>query len=325
MKNFPLTLLFLLVACLVSAQDFSDPGAYNNYITDRQYLVEGKLTECTLHSIHDENREQAAVCMKEYADLLRQTVKDIESMPPLNGDADLHDKAADYFRVRLETATSDYTGQLEKAIDSLSFQAIQTYLELQAAQHSKLEKAHAVFSVAQSDFAQKQGYKLTMSDTAQALENKIKVVNRVTDYHNRVHFNCLKILRALGHFEEAMTASEGQRAEFWRSRLEADCREAQARLEQIPPYLGDGALLEKAHKYLRCQSALAEQDFQAITLFLIKFNATEPASQEEVNAYNAAAEGFNAAIAKINATLLPLANELQAESDAFLKRHTPTK
>ncbi|GAA4386066.1 LIC11966 family surface protein [Hymenobacter koreensis] len=305
-------LLLAGLATTASAQTFTDPGAYNNFIVAEQRAMLKKNLRYISKAAHSDNEKKIDA---KRLDLVKQTelsLSKLGKMPAFQDDKGFKDQSIEAFLQLLKVYSEDY-----KAVDMLAatrtatIENMEQYFRLQEIAERKLQVVNDSVDAAQQRFAKRHGMTTTQDPEGKRLAQYMAQVSEVNSYQHRVFLAEFRIEKASAKLTDAMNAQDAAAFETARLQLLEDSKTALSALATVPAFRGKDAQYREAAKNLvnhyagMCQNqfvkmqelmqrkdALSKADVTAFNGYINYFNQN---NQKYIDAYNRASHQFMAA------------------------------
>lgn len=339
-KTWVLIFLLILVFSL-SAQDFSDPVTYLDFINRKNYEIGKQLWNYMRISAHSRNDKRIAREKAKLIQTIADTKNEIAQLPPLNGKTDLRDSMVSY----LDYAKKLITGELTlveqmKLVAQKSFSAMQEYLARRDEISHKLDQKGDMVRKIFRQTADENNIKLTESQSK--LMQKIQLASFVNDYYDKLFLIYFRNYLALSRVIDAISDKNADLFVAWRDSLTQSISWSYEQLKKIGPFNNDYSLYQTTKEIV--------DDFQKInTLYLPAFEEYFQAKKElkhwqevvsskpreeltvqEINSYNSAVDSYNAAVKKANLTMeniQEVTNNISSKWEKavkkFMDKHVP--
>jgi hypothetical protein len=182
------------LATTASAQTFTDPGAYNNFIVSEQRAMLKKNLRYISKSAHSDNEKKIDAKRQ---DLIKQTeasLNKVAKLPAFQDDKGFKEQTTEAFYRLLKVYSEDY-----KAVDMLAatrtatIENMEQYFKLQEIAEAKMQVVNDSVDAAQKRFAQR--HKMTISEDAEGkrLANYMRQVSEVNSYQHKVYLAQFRI------------------------------------------------------------------------------------------------------------------------------------
>jgi hypothetical protein len=235
----------------VSAQTFTDPGAYNNFIVSEQRAMLKKNLRYISKSAHSDNEKKID---SKRQDLIKQTelsLNKVAKMPAFQDDKGFKEQTTEALYQLLKVYSEDY-----KAVDMLAATRTATvanmeqYFKLQEIAEAKLQVVNDSVDAAQKRFAQR--HKMTISEEPEGkrLANYMRQVSEVNSYQHKVYLAQFRIEKANARLTDALNAQDAAAFEQARQQLVQDAQTAATELTAITPFRGKDAQYRDAARNL---------------------------------------------------------------------------
>ncbi|QJX48695.1 hypothetical protein HMJ29_17930 [Hymenobacter taeanensis] len=249
---------FLLTAALLtglattaSAQTFTDPGAYNNFIVAEQRAMLKKNLRYISKAAHSDNEKKID---SKRQDLIKQTelsLNKVAKMPAFQDDKGFKEQTTEALYQLLKVYSEDY-----KAVDMLAatrtatVENMEQYFRLQEIAEAKMQVVNDSVDAAQKRFAQR--HKMTISEDPEGkrLANYMRQVSEVNSYQHKVYLAQFRMEKASARLLDALNAQDAAAFEAARQQLVLDTQTATKELSAIAPFRGKDAQYRDAARNL---------------------------------------------------------------------------
>lgn len=304
--------MLTFTALTASAQTFSSPGEYNNYIVAEQRAMLKKNLRYISKSAHSDNEKKIDA---KRVDLVKQTelsLNKLAKMPAYKDDKGFKEQTTEAFYQLLKVYSEDY-----KAVDMLAatrtatVENMEQYFALQEAAERKLRVINDSVDAAQHRFAKRHGLSFSEDAEGRRLAQYMQQVSEVNAYQHQVFLGHFRIEKATAKLHDALQAQDAAGFEAARVQLLAAAQAAQTELTAVPAFRGKDGQYRDAAKALvgfyagMCEKQfvqlqalmqrkdqLSKADVTAINSYINQLNA---GSQKYTDAYNRAGNTFMAA------------------------------
>jgi hypothetical protein len=279
MKSLTLFFLSIYFVGSLTAQEFSTPVQYFDYLNNEHNQLAAKNLEYVQYSVHSEDVQEVESKRMEVIDQLGKAILKVGTLPPYKEDDTMRKELLTVLKMYLESFEIEFTEiNMLKSESSESYESMQKYLEAQDVAEKKLAKAADQFQAAQREFAQKNNIKLI-----QAEENsEINQINKVNAYYRVVFMKYFRISKLNAAFTDAMNEKDVDNMQKARLQLLEATREELKKLRLFPDFNGDTEFRQAGINYVEFHKDLAEGDYNKMITIMKKENV----SQEDVDTYN---------------------------------------
>ncbi len=341
MKKTGVLIFLLSLVFSLSAQDFSDPVTYLDFINRKNYEIGKQLWNYMRISAHSRNDKRIAKEKVKLIQTIEATRREIAQLPPLNGKTDLRDSMVSY----LDYAKKLITGELTlvekmKLVAQKSFSAMQEYLAKRDEISNKLREKGKMVNEIFKQTAQENNIVLTESQSK--LLQKIQLAGFVNDYYDKLFLIYFRNYLALSRVIDAISDKDTVHFVAWRDSLTQSISWSYDQLKKIGPFNNDYSLYQTTREIV---DEFKKINTQYLTAFEEYFQATEELKHwqevvsskpreeltvQEVNSYNSAVDSYNAAVKKVNIameSIQEITNNISDKWDKavkkFMDKHVP--
>lgn len=300
------------LATTASAQTFSDPGSYNNFIVNEQRTMLKKNLRYISKAAHSENEKKIEARRLDVVKQTELSLKNLAKLPAFQGDKDFKENATEALYQMLKVYSVDYKQvDLLAATRTATVENMERYFKLQELTDAKLQVVNDSVNAAQLRFAKRHGMSLSKSPEDEKLDKYLAQVNEVNAYQHKVFLAQFRIEKASARLTDAISAQDAKLFEVARVQLQEDAKIALAELTAIPAFRGkDGNYRDAARNLVKFYDSMcAEQfvkmkdimerkdkltqvDVKQMNGFITSYNNQ---NQKLVNAYNQANNTFQSA------------------------------
>ncbi|KAA3630913.1 MAG: hypothetical protein DWQ02_17170 [Bacteroidetes bacterium] len=309
MKSFSVFLLSFCFIGILSAQEFSAPVDYFDYLNNQHNQLVVKNLEYVQHSVHSEDVQEVEAKRIEVIEQLGKTILKVGTLPPYGEDDSIRKELLTVLKSYLESFEIEFTEiNILKSKSSESYEAMQEYLDAQDAAEKKLAKAADQYQKAQREFAERHNIKLLEAEE----NSEINQINKVNAYYRVVFMKYFRISKLNAAFTDAMNARDVENMKIFRLKLLTAAREELKKLQLFPDFNGNTRFRDSGIEIVKFHKELAEEDYQK----MVNIMGKEEISQEDVNTYNAI-------INRINNKVAELTNIYNNELNNLLRSNVP--
>ncbi|ALD20854.1 hypothetical protein [Hymenobacter sp. DG25A] len=307
------------VTTTASAQTFTDPGAYNNFIIGEQRAMLKKNLRYISKAAHSDNEKKIDA---KRLDLVKQTelsLNRLAKLPAFEDDKGFKDQTTEAFYQLLKVYSEDY-----KAVDMMastrtgSVENMERYLHAQEVAEAKLQVVNDSVNAAQSRFAKRHKMSISEDPEGKRLAQYMRQVSEVNAYQHQVFLAQFRTEKGCAMIADAMRLQNAGEFEVARVKLLEDTKLALASLAAVPAFRGKDVQYRDAARNLarHYNSMCANQYVKMKDLMERKDNL----SQADVDAYNKyinfyntqnqkVTEAYNRAGSVFMATYVPVFND----------------
>lgn len=305
-----LTFVFLCCAAAAWAQGYSSPGAYGTALFNEHAMVSNKNMDYLQHSVHSDDYALIEQKRMVLIQQIQQSLTNVRTMPPYEGDAKLRDEIAAVFEAYLALFKVEF-----RQVDVLrrsskdSYIAMENYLKATTEAEKKLDAASARAAAAQAAFARK--HKLQIEEDEE--NSSSKTLSRLNDYYRAVFLRVFKLSKKDAEFSDALKEQSFGKMDRYRRELDVICDDQLYYLGKLPDFNGDASYRDAALALTKFYKDLAVNGYKTMTDVIRK---GDKRTNEDI-------EAFNAVITKINEELPALHDAVNEAGDQLFKKHVP--
>ncbi|KUG08866.1 LIC11966 family surface protein [Solirubrum puertoriconensis] len=295
-----------------SAQTFTDPGSYNNFIVAEQRTMLKKNLRYISKSAHSDNEKKIDARRVELVKQTELSLNKLAKMPAFKDDKGFKEQTTEAFYQLLKVYSEDY-----KAVDMLAAtrtataENMEQYFKLQEVAERKLQAINDSVDAAQQRFAKRHGMSISADPEGERLAKFMAQVSEVNAYQHKVVLAQFRIEKSSAKLSDAISAQDAVSFEAARVKLLEDTKVALTELATIPAFRNKDTQYRDAAKSLvnfyagMCQNQfpkfhelmlrkdqLTKADVTAINGYINQLNT---GSQKFTQAYNQAGSNFMAA------------------------------
>lgn len=305
-------LTFLMMANLCNAQDDS-PVTSLNQINTAVAKISQKYLAYMSSVAHNNNKAKKAE--KKRDELLEQIIDsraDVMGVPGYKGDKSLKEATLEYLKITSDVMNEKYEKVVNmEDIAEQSYDNMEAYLLMQKAINDKVDEANEFRRVKTEEYCKK--YNIKLVDTKDEMSEKLKTLNEVNEYENKVYLIFFKCSAQEAQLMEALDKKNITSIEQIKSAMAKYADEGLAKLDTLKSYKGDVLLKNSCRSSLEFFKKEAEK-FSVLTDYFMKEEAfekikknfeTNPSAKNdkaEVEKYNKAVNEINAASKQYNQT-----------------------
>ncbi|MCB2377097.1 hypothetical protein LGH70_05860 [Hymenobacter sp. BT635] len=305
------SLLTGLTTIKASAQTFTDPGAYNNFIIGEQRAMLKKNLRYISKAAHSDNEKKVDAKRMELVKQTEISLAKLAKLPAFEDDKGFKDQTTEAFYQQLKVYSEDY-----KAVDMMagtrtgSVENMERYLHAQEVAEGKLQAVNDSVNAAQQRFAKR--HKMTVGEDPEGkrLSQYMKQVSEVNTYQHQVFLAQFRTEKASAMLADAMRQQNAADFEAARVQLQADTQAALDQLAAVPAFRGkDAQYRDAARNLVKTYNSMCADQFVKLKDLIerkdklskadvdlynkcISFYNTQ--NQKVVNAYNQASSTFMA-------------------------------
>jgi len=318
-------LSLLLLAVTIHAQDFTNPGSYMSYTTEKIRNVNQSYMNYLSAVSHGKSARKVDKLREKVVNLIFDTRGEINSMPAFKGDRTLKEATAAYLKTTYIVFNEDYAKIVNmEEIAEQSYDAMEAYLLAQQKADEKLQEASAKQAQVFRDFGQK--FNVQIEERKDELDMKMEKAGKVNDYYNKVYLLFFKSNKQEAYLVQSINAADVNSTEQNRNALLNYSTIGLEGLQTVAAFESDASLVTACRRVLHFYKEEAEKKMEVISNYIlagdnfkkIKKNFDKkPANQRtqaDTDTYNKAIEEINKAGALYN----KVNNEINKERDEML-------
>lgn len=317
--NLLFTILFLALFTffpkLISAQDFSNPAAYNDYIVDMQSKVLQMNVNYVMESVHNDNFEQVEASRLRLIKMITQAKGVVNAMPPFEENSVFRDEAESVFSLYLDAFNIEFKeANLLKEKRQESYKAMEDFYQAQDKAEKKLEVASDKLIAAQRKFAEDHDMEILMSKGNSSTQNMIQTINKVNGYTRVVFLTYFKVSKDDAAVLDAMEEGNAGKMESFRKKMLISIDEGLTKLKALGAYEENDEFRQSAVDLLEFHKKMGNESYPELIKFINK--KEEELTQADVDMYNGVIQLLNSQ----PPLLLTKFNQLNMD---FYKKHIP--
>ncbi|GAB3223032.1 hypothetical protein GCM10027346_01610 [Hymenobacter seoulensis] len=239
------------VATSASAQTFTDPGAYNNFIVSEQRAMLKKNLRYISKSAHSDNAKKIDAKRQ---DLIKQTeasLQKVAKLPAFQDDKGFKEQTTEALYQLLKVYSEDYKAvDLLAATRTATVENMEQYFKLQEMAEAKMQVVNDSVDAAQKRFAQRHNMTISEDPEGKRLAVYMRQVSEVNSYQHKVYLAQFRIEKANARLTDALNAQDAALFEQARLQLVQDAQTATTELTAIKPFRGKDAQYRDAARNL---------------------------------------------------------------------------
>jgi uncharacterized protein YfkK (UPF0435 family) len=301
-----------LAGLSASAQTFTNPGEYNNFIVAEQRAMLKKNLRYISKSAHSDNEKKIDSKRMDLVKQTEQSLNKLAKMPAFKDDKGFKEQTTEAFYQLLKVYSEDY-----KAVDMLAatrtatVENMEQYFRLQEVAEHKLQVINDSVDAAQLRFARRHGMTIGEDPEGKRLARYMQQVSEVNAYQHKVFLAHFRIEKANAKLSDALQGQDAASFEAARQQLLTDAKAALTELAAVPAFRGKDAQYRDAAKALvTFYAGMCEKQFVQlhdlmqrkdqlskadVTAFNSCINQLNAGGQKYTEAYNRAGSTFMAA------------------------------
>ena len=308
-----LSLMLIIIAGNIFAQDFSNPGIYMTAISNAQVEMDQKYMAYISAASHGRRAKKVDKMRQAALESIDNARFKTIDLPIYKGDNSLRQSGIDYIKLTYNVFNEDYAKIINlQEIAEQSYDEMQALLLLQEKTDEKIDEAQSKMHEASNAFAAK--YNVKIIESKDELREKLDIAGKLNVYKNNVYLLFFKCYWQDGELVKAMNAGKVTQAEQSRSSLIKYASEGLTGLDSLKSFDGDPALANTCREVLKFYKSAAETDMPKLMDYFLKkenFEKMKKAmdeksasdrTKEDVKAYNDGVKEFNAATETFNNT-----------------------
>jgi hypothetical protein len=321
------------------AQDFSSPGSYMSYMSDKMQNVNQSYMNYLSAVSHGKSARKVEKLRTKVADLIYNTRGEINSMPPLKGDRSLKDATAAYLKTCYIVFNEDYAKIVNmEEIAEQSYDAMEAYILAQQKAGEKLQEAIDKRNVIFREFAQK--FNVRITDEKDELDRKMEKSDKINDYYNKLYLIFFKSSKQEAYLTQAINAGDVNGMEQNRNALLSYATAGLEELKDIGTFESDASLVTACRRVLNFYRELAEKKMEPFSNYVLaednfkkikkSFDQKSQKSQADIDTYNKAikeinkaGDGYNKANNEINKERAEMMELWNSTVKRFMDYHMP--
>ncbi|SNR29250.1 LIC11966 family surface protein [Hymenobacter mucosus] len=307
------------LATTTSAQTFTDPGAYNNFIVSEQRAMLKKNLRYISKSAHSDNEKKIDAKRQ---DLIKQTelsLNKVAKMPAFQDDKGFKEQTTEALYQLLKVYSEDY-----KAVDMLAatrtatIENMEQYFKLQEVAEAKLQVVNDSVDAAQHRFARRHNMTISEDPEGKRLAAYMRQVSEVNAYQHKVYLAQFRIEKANARLTDALNSQNAAAFEQARLQLLEDTKTAATELAAIVPFRGkDAQYRDAARNLVKFYAGFAANQAAQMKELLERKDSFTKADADKFNGfitvYNTQnqklATAYNQAGNNFQATYIPVFND----------------
>lgn len=339
------TRLFLLIACTCfslacAAQDFENPGVYNEYINQQQENVVKKFLSYNSAVAHGKSARKVEKQRTKLMDEVNESRMNISGMPSFKGDKSFRDSAVSFLKLYYNVLNEDYSKIVNmEEIAEQSYDLMEAYLMAQEKVSEKLGDANKRMREVQLKFAASNN--MRMNNAEDDISHMMKEVSATNEYHHKAYLIFFKSYKQELYLSEALKKGDLNAIEQNKSALVSTVNEGLGKLGQLGAFQGDNSLVTSCKNLLSFYKKEAEEKIPPMVDYFMKKDKFESLkkemdkkgdkrTQQDVDNYNQAVKDINTAGNVYNSNskaiydnVSGLLKDWNEAVENYFKEHTP--
>ena len=301
-KRFAFLSCLSLIFTAGYAQDFSTPGSYMSYMSDKMQNVNQSYMNYLSALSHGKSARKVEKLRTKVADLIFTTRGEINSMPPLKGDRTLKDATAAYLKTCYIVFNEDYAKIVNmEEIAEQSYDAMEAYILAQQKAGEKLEEAIDKRNLVLREFAQK--FYVQITDQKDELDMKMEKAAKVNDYYNKLYLIFFKSNKQEAYLTQAINAGDVNGMEQNRNALLNYATAGLEELKGIDAFESDASMVTACRRILNFYKEMAEKKMEPFSNYVLaedNFRKIKKSYEQKSQKTQADTDSYNKAIKEIN-------------------------
>ncbi len=315
-KTLLTTLFTFAVSTFASAQQFSSPGEYSDYIVKESSLFSEKMLEYTLVSTHSDKGSETANALRNATRQLLAGLSKIERLEPYKGDGRFRNEALSVFKQHKANMEADFDLLITlKEGSKNSYEAMEKYFKANERAQKKLHQTYEKFELAQREFAKKYNMTINKREDAGDFTEMVRIVSEVQDYTQKVYLACFRVDKAESAFMAQLNEKKENNTLLERRRAEllAAAKLASAQIGTIPKKYPDDRYRDAVKKKIDFYTVKAEKDLSEIVR--IQAAGTKKTSADVAI--------YNKTMVELNTFSQTITKELNDTNQEVSRNHVP--
>lgn len=343
MKLFVFTQLIFLLFLLSNQSNAQEltAGAYLDYIGNQYTEVSKDMMSYTSAASHGKGAKKVEKKRQELLITIKEAERTVRKMRPFQGDHQLRDTVASYFKLSHLVLLEDYGKIVDmEEIAERSYDAMEAYMMAKEKANEKLDFSYERVREQHDLFAKKNNIRIIENDSK--LSQKLETSGKVYAYYNKIYLVFFKSYKDEAYLLEALTKGDVNAMEQTKNSLANSSAEGVKKLTSIGFFNSDGSLKNVCQQFLSFyQQEATSKATDQVDFFLKKENYEKikkafdgkrqnDRTKADVDQYNTAVNEYNTSVNKfnsINNDLNKRRNELinlwNKTSDNFLSKYVP--
>jgi len=317
-----IALFAMLNSCRLSAQDFTDPVQYIDYIGKANESLTQKYLVYLSFMSHGKNARKVEKRRTELLNAISDTRFSIQGMPPFKGDRSFRDTTVTYLKILNSVFNEDY-GKIVNMEDiaEQSYDLMEAYMLAKEKANEKLEEASQRQHEAQRKFAG--AHNINLIENENEMGAKMKIADEVMKHYQEVYLIFFKSDKQEAYLMDAVNNKNINAVEQNLNSLQSFSEEGLAKLKELKAYNNDPSLIVSCRSMLNFYLSEIKR-MNIMTDFFLKqenfaklkkkFDASKK-TQKDVDAFNEAVNDINAAGKTYNETNADLNKERNSNLD----------
>jgi hypothetical protein len=279
--------LFTGLTTFASAQTFTDPASYNNFIVNEQRIMLKKNLRYISKAAHSENEKKIEARRLDVIKQNELSLKNLAKLPAFQGDKDFKENATEALYQTLKVYSVDYKQvDLLAATRTATVENMERYFKMQEIADAKLQVVNDSVNAAQLRFAKRHGMTLGKSPEDDKLDKYLALVNEVNVYQHKVFLAQFRIEKSSAQLTDAISAQNAAAFEVARLKLQEDSKTAMAELAAIPAFRGkDGSYRDAARNLVKFYDSMCAEQFVKMKDIMERKDKLTQADVKQMNSF----------------------------------------
>ncbi len=336
------TILIVLIAMSISAQDTSSPVAYLSSISTVMDPLEKETWKYIRTSSRSKNVKRIEGQRMKLVEKIAVAKATISGYQGYQGDNSLRDAVVDYFDLSIHLLNDDYAEILDmQSIVDQSYDLLEAYTIANEEAEAKMDEAFDQMSEQQKAFANTHSITLMEGEESQTTK-KLREASAAIDYYNELMLPVARASFEESYVIEALNRGDINGAQQHLNSLNDFLIEIKQQIKDAGAYKGDTKLKYAAERLVRFYEEEASDaiptmiDFYLITDDMEQqtaaIDAVKPKKRTKkmiedynkaINTYNKELNNYNKINEKANKDRESLNNKWQEAIENFFVQHIP--
>jgi len=335
-----LSLMLLFTSVISNGQDTNDAGVYLDQIGTQYNEISKDMMSYSSAASHGKGAKKVDKKRQELITTVKEAERAVRRMRPYQGDSQLRDSVAAYFKLTHLVLLEDYGKIVDmEEIAEQSYDAMEAYLLAKEKAADKQDASRGRVREQQKAFANK--YNINIIENQSKLGQKLETTAKVFAYYNQVYLIFFKSYKDEAYLMDAFSKGDVNAMEQNKGALDASAKEGIVKVAKAGVYNNDATLKNSCQQLLTFYQQEASKTSGQVEFYLIKENYDKiikafdakrqnDRNKADVDQYNKAVNDYNSAVNKYNATNNELNkkrtdtfNAWNRACDTFLDKHIP--
>ncbi len=334
-------IILILTSYTIRAQESNDAGAYLDHIGNQYTEVSKDIMSYTSAASHGKGARKVEKKRQELIASMKQAESTVRKMRAFQGDHQLRDSAASFFRLSRLVLLEDYGKIVDmEEIAEQSYDAMEAYMLAKERANDKLDHSYEMVREQHSLFAKKNNIRIIENESK--LSQKLETSGKVYNYYNKVYLLFFKSYKDEAYLMDALSKGDVNAIEQTRSALSSSSSAGMGKLNEIGLFNYEATLKNACQQFLAFyQKEATDKATEQVDFFLKKeafekmkkaFDAKRQGDrkQADIDLYNKSLNEFNQSVNKFNSINNDLnkkrgdlVNLWNKTSDSFLSKYVP--